>query len=219
MASTRGRPKLTDKTGTTKAQLLDTAELLFAQNGYQGTSVRAIADRAGVNLGGIHYYWRSKEALCKEVLERHLVPILEARHRGLDEVLAAGGSFAELLDASHRPSLTVAGANKKRASAFRKFYGRMMFDPSPEVRSMLATLLDSFAVRFVSLLKEACPTLPDEEFYWRVTFMYGAFLYSHTEHLRTSALWGKAFDRTDTSKGSDYLRHFLTAGMLAAPMR
>jgi AcrR family transcriptional regulator len=219
MASTRGRPKLTDKPGTTKAQLLDTAELRFAQHGYQGTSVRLIADQAGVNLGAIHYYWRTKEALCREVLERRLLPVLEARNRCLDEALAAGASFADLLDASHRPSLMVAGATPRQAASFRKFYGRMLFDPAPEVRAMLASLMDTYAVRFVSLLRNACPTLSDEEFYWRVTFMYGAFLYAHTEYLRTSALWGKAFDRNDTSKAADYLNYFLNAAMQAAPMR
>lgn len=58
----------------TKLALIDAAGELFAGHGFDGTSTRAIAERAGVNLGAIHYHFGSKEALyvaafrhaCKE---------------------------------------------------------------------------------------------------------------------------------------------------------
>ena len=44
-------------------QILEAAENLFAQKGFDGTSVRDIAEEAGVNLAMISYYFGSKEKL------------------------------------------------------------------------------------------------------------------------------------------------------------
>ena len=46
-------------------QIVETAEKLFADKGFDGTSVRDIADAAGVNLAMISYYFGSKEKLLE----------------------------------------------------------------------------------------------------------------------------------------------------------
>ncbi|HUG95016.1 MAG TPA: TetR/AcrR family transcriptional regulator [Pleomorphomonadaceae bacterium] len=48
--------------------LIATARELFARHGYDGTSVRQIADQAGANLGAISYHFGSKEALYAAVV-------------------------------------------------------------------------------------------------------------------------------------------------------
>lgn len=47
----------------TRLKLMLTAGRLFAEHGFDGVSTRMIADTAGVNLGGIHYHFGSKEKL------------------------------------------------------------------------------------------------------------------------------------------------------------
>jgi AcrR family transcriptional regulator len=138
--------------------------------------VRQIADEAGVNLGAIHCYRGSKEARCREALERRLVPVLAERTRRIEVVAEAGAGLAELLHASHRPSLLAGGLREADGEMFRRCNGRMLFDPSPEVRAILASLLDPFACRFVALLHERCPHLTDNAVHWRVILMYGAFV-------------------------------------------
>ena len=49
---------------------MDTAETLFAQKGFSGTSVRDIAQEAGVNVAMISYYFGSKEKLMEVVFEQ-----------------------------------------------------------------------------------------------------------------------------------------------------
>lgn len=46
-------------------QIIQTAEKLFADKGFDGTSVRDIADDAGVNVAMISYYFGSKEKLLE----------------------------------------------------------------------------------------------------------------------------------------------------------
>jgi AcrR family transcriptional regulator len=58
-------------------QLLDTAELLFSQKGFEGTSVRDIAEAAGINTAMISYYFGSKEKLMEAIFERRSMNIKE----------------------------------------------------------------------------------------------------------------------------------------------
>ncbi len=60
-----------------QSQLLDSAELLFSQKGFDGTSVRDIAEAAGINTAMISYYFGSKEKLMEEIFERKSLNIRE----------------------------------------------------------------------------------------------------------------------------------------------
>jgi AcrR family transcriptional regulator len=50
-------------------QIMDAAEQLFAEHGFAGTSVRDIAESAGVNLAMISYYFGSKERLMEAMFD------------------------------------------------------------------------------------------------------------------------------------------------------
>lgn len=54
---------------TKKEQILETSESLFAEFGYDGTSVRMIAQKANINIAMISYYFGSKELLFTELVE------------------------------------------------------------------------------------------------------------------------------------------------------
>jgi AcrR family transcriptional regulator len=56
-----------------QVQIIETAEQLFAVHGYEGTSVRQIADAAGVNLAMISYYFGSKEKLMQALVNLRTV--------------------------------------------------------------------------------------------------------------------------------------------------
>ena len=55
--------------------LLKTAERLFANKGFEGTSVRDIAEEAGVNIAMISYYFGSKEKLMEALFEQRTAEI------------------------------------------------------------------------------------------------------------------------------------------------
>jgi AcrR family transcriptional regulator len=77
----------------TRAQILATALELFRERGYDETTMRAIAEGAGVAVGNAYYYFRSKEHLIQAFYERTHEEHLEAsreilgRERGLRERL------------------------------------------------------------------------------------------------------------------------------------
>src|SRR5438094_9886838 len=69
----------------TKQKILDSAERLFAQHGFEATSLPNIIADANVNLAAIHYHFHSKEALVDAVIIRRLEPINRERLRMLDD--------------------------------------------------------------------------------------------------------------------------------------
>ena len=54
---------------TKREQILEVAEELIAENGFSGTSVRALAAKAGINVAMISYYFGSKEKLFEALVE------------------------------------------------------------------------------------------------------------------------------------------------------
>ncbi|MBP2653968.1 MAG: transcriptional regulator, TetR family [Firmicutes bacterium] len=61
-----------------QTKLLETATTLFAQKGFNGVSVRQLAEAANVNIAAISYYFRGKEGLYQAVLEEQFAPIAAA---------------------------------------------------------------------------------------------------------------------------------------------
>lgn len=62
--------------------LLDAAEAQLVEVGYAGVTVRAVAERAGVNQGLVHYYFGSMDELLLQTLERFTDRLIE-RQRAL----------------------------------------------------------------------------------------------------------------------------------------
>ncbi|MDO4792191.1 MAG: TetR family transcriptional regulator [Buchananella hordeovulneris] len=68
-----------------RAEILLAAEIEFGANGYAATSVRAIANRAGVDAKLVHYYFGTKLELFRAALESAI------DHLGVLQTLTAGG--------------------------------------------------------------------------------------------------------------------------------
>jgi AcrR family transcriptional regulator len=108
------------KAADTKGKILDAAEALFADIGYDAVSMRDVAARARILLGLITYHFRTKEALFEEVIGRRA----EELNRGRREALAllADPTIEEILDAFLRPYLRL----MRTGGSGWHSYGRLM---------------------------------------------------------------------------------------------
>ena len=86
--------KANDDPHGTSARILDAAEDLFAEHGYAGTSTRAIATRARVPFGALHYHWGSKKHLWEAVFKR----LAESTRDTILANLKPGSTMGETLD-------------------------------------------------------------------------------------------------------------------------
>ena len=91
--------------GSTPDRILNAAEELFIELGYAATSLRAIANKASVNLAATNYHFGSKEGLLAAVIHRHIQPVNAERLRRLDilEDNLLPPSLREILEAFFFP--------------------------------------------------------------------------------------------------------------------
>jgi len=54
----------------TKDKIIQVANELFSKNGYEGTSIRDIANKAGANVAAVNYHFNNKQALYWEIFLR-----------------------------------------------------------------------------------------------------------------------------------------------------
>ena len=72
----------------TKDEILKRATELFAQDGYNGVSVRTIARAAGITEGSIYNHYKSKQEILDDILKKHAVE-LEAAMPKSSQLIAA----------------------------------------------------------------------------------------------------------------------------------
>ena len=69
---------------TRREKILDAAEQLFSVRGFEGVSMRMVADAAGVGLGLVTYHFASKDALFEEVISRRAHILNAARLKAIE---------------------------------------------------------------------------------------------------------------------------------------
>ena len=75
---------VTDGRAGTRERILEAAESLFAERGFDSVSLRDITGAAGANVAAVNYHFGSKDNLIDAVIERHATPINQARIAHLD---------------------------------------------------------------------------------------------------------------------------------------
>jgi AcrR family transcriptional regulator len=169
---TTGRP-----TGDTKSRILDAAETLFIECGYEAMSLRQITSRAEVNLAAVNYHFGSKETLIHSMLSRRLDHLNEERLKLLDRfdtLLGERLTCEHVLGAMFIPALRLSRDSRVGGKAFLRLLGRAYTDPSSFIRDFLNGHYASVAVRFFDAFQRALPHLPREELGWRLHFAIGA---------------------------------------------
>lgn len=104
--SPRRRPK-GDKRARTRAALLDAALELTRRDGFEATTLQAIAEHAGMTTGAIYGNFRNRDELFMALAERQWTQIRP--------VFRPGCSFAEMMDAV--ADAVIAAADERRESA------------------------------------------------------------------------------------------------------
>jgi AcrR family transcriptional regulator len=174
----------------TKDRILDTAERLFAEDGVDATSLRAITTSARVNLAAVNYHFGSKEGLIEEVYARRLGPLNRERLARLDAIESEAGAAGPLplepiLVAFLEPAMRM-WASKGAALGVR-LLGRTFAGPDGPARTILMKQFREVAGRFHAALGRALPELDGEDLFWRMFFMVGAMAHtmSAADILRT----------------------------------
>ena len=167
---------------TTKARILDAAEALFMEHGYEATSLRSITATAEVNLAAVNYHFGSKEELFQAVLTRRLDPMNQARVELLTRLEARAEPSPlpceRILMALLIPALKLARDPERGGKDFLRLLGRAYADPAPFIRRFLSEQYAVMIARFKAAFARALPQLPRKELSWRLHFIMGALSYT-----------------------------------------
>ena len=98
-----------------REQLLTIAATLFAEKGFRNTTVRDIADAAGILSGSLYHHFDSKESMVDELL----VPFQEELFGKYDEILASGDDARTKLERAVRVSFEAIDQHPHEVAIFQ----------------------------------------------------------------------------------------------------
>ena len=204
----------------TRTRILDAAEELFMQHGFEGASMRMLTAKAGANLAAVNYHFGSKDALIESVFRRRLDPMNTARIAELDRLeKEAGGrplSPAQIISAFIGASLRMIEDARNGGRNFIRLLGRTYTDPQKPIRALIGQLYAPAMERFKAAFERALPHMPREELIWRMHFMFGTLAYTLAATDTVQLIAGcKAEDRYDAALLEARLTAFLQAGLVA----
>ena len=170
------------KSSATQSRILDAAEALFMEHGFEATSLRQITSVAGVNLAAVNYHFGSKDDLFEAVLTRRLDPMNQERMALLtrfeQDAHPKALSPEKILAAMFIPALRLARDPERGGKDFLRLLGRAYADPAPFIRQFLAEQYAVMIGRFKAAFGRALPHLPKKELSWRLHFVMGALSYT-----------------------------------------
>jgi AcrR family transcriptional regulator len=211
--------KMAPRAETSKEKLIQSAERLFAEHGFDGTSVRDIANLAKVNSALVAYYFGSKEGLLAEVYTRHCEPLKRERARLLTELCPTGTTplLENVLDAFIRPSLQ-AEQGLVEGKSFSRLRAMLSAENSMLLEQLVAQNFDESNRLFVNTLSKCLPDLSKEDIFWRFHFLLGTIYYTATGPHRIRTLSKGKCDPTDPVASRAELIQFAAAGFRAYPV-
>jgi AcrR family transcriptional regulator len=154
----------------TRGQLIEVATGLFAEHGYEGTSIEAVLTAAGVSRGALYHHFAGKEALFTAVIEalseriteqlREVIsgcadPVDAVRTGALSWIDLAGDPVIQRIMLVDAPS--VLGWEQWRAMDEGRTVGAMraMLQAVSDTGRLPAELIDPFAHMILAALDEA----------------------------------------------------------------
>ena len=146
----------------TRERLLEAAEALFADNGYNAVSMRDIARHAKVNLAAAGYHFGSKENLFTESLMRQMRPLNAQRLAKLAELEARKRppTLAEVLDTFARVMIEQAVNDHTSGQRLHRSLSRIFAESDEIAHAVFRKEMLPAAVGFLAAIRRACPDLP-----------------------------------------------------------
>lgn len=165
-----------------KQRLLNAAERLFAERGFDAVSVRDITKLAGSNVSAVNYHFGDREDLISLVITRHVEPVNDERMARLGILEQRKGTaktvpVEEVLDALVRP---LVGAGRKSAlpqALHHKLLGRVFALPPEAWPDAVAERTRQMTGRFMRAFAQSLPSVPAEELVWRMHFVTGGMVH------------------------------------------
>ncbi len=183
-----------------KRRLVEAAEKLFAEKGFEAVVVREITQQAQTNVAAVNYHFGSREGLINLVILRYVGPVSEERLARLDAVerrlVGKVIPLEEVLDALVRPLLGQLCKSELAEQTFYRLLGRIFAASGDGLAEVVEQPLRQVNDRFIKAFGKALPALGEDELLARVHFMNGGLvrLLTHHGQFGAGAMGGAAME-------------------------
>jgi AcrR family transcriptional regulator len=200
--------------GSARERILKVAEQIFAEMGFEGTSLRQIAVNADVPVALVSYHFKNKLGLYREVFK--------VRDPNTGAQRMAGLALAEMEDDPDRRLEMILKAALMPMLSLRKIEGSANFgvllareatDPKSAERGIIQEAFDPTARATIAALKRALPDRSEAEIVWAFQMMIGTMLYIMADTGRSAHLSGGACDPEDVDGTLRFILPLLLRGM------
>lgn len=208
-----GRPE--GKVDNASERILDAAEYEFSQKGYSETSLRVIAQQAGVTQALLSYYFGSKQGLYESVFMRRSQTIVQERELGLAELFATTEKpkVEDVVRAFLRPTLALRETEAGRR--FLHLQARLHTEPLEVSYKLRKAAYTQSTKKYIDAFAKVCPELSAKDVHWKMILMIGAYLYAFSDNHRLDDLAPNICDFKNTHEILEQITKFVSAGIQA----
>uniref|UniRef100_UPI00404785E3 TetR/AcrR family transcriptional regulator n=1 Tax=Vibrio anguillarum TaxID=55601 RepID=UPI00404785E3 len=202
---------------STKEKILDVAEGLFAEHGFNDTSLRAITSKAGVNLASVNYHFGDKKTLVRAVLNRYLEAFMPVVQQALQELNSQDEyQMSEVFESLRTPLRALNDVRPNGTSRFMLLIGRGYTDVQGHLRWFITTRYSDVLSLFTQSVMKANPKLTPETLFWRLHFTLGTCVFTMASSQALAEIAESDFgNQVDAKAVVDLLIPYLAAGVAA----
>jgi AcrR family transcriptional regulator len=167
---------VTDHKHDTKDRLLDAAETLFSQKGFNDVSIRDLAAAADVNVAAVNYHFQGKDNLYQEVIRRRFIIQRDLSLNAIEKVLAESPEKPPLdslirgfVSLNLGEALSPSGGGNFMRSILRELHSQGDHTTPLFFKEMVEPVFMTFS----RALKKARPNLEQEQMSWIIASIIG----------------------------------------------
>jgi AcrR family transcriptional regulator len=198
-------------------RLLDAAEELFCERGFEGTSIRDIAAAAGCNIAAVNYYFGSKDNLYLEVWRRYLGAMREIRIASIEKVMRREDtepSLEELLS-SYADAFVEPLVSGLTAGRFIRLMAREMVDKHLPQNVFVEEMVVPVMAALQRALMRLCPGLDEVNARLAILSVVGQLVHTVCAETMLEHSNNPAVPKFEMAEIVEHIVKFSTAGIRA----
>jgi AcrR family transcriptional regulator len=211
---TQNSPHLTKEARVTRQLLLEAAEVLFAANGFDGTSIRDITTRANRNTAAVNYFFGDKRELYEELFKLRLGEMRESRLKAIEAVMQKKPTLEELFYA-YCVDFLKPFADPQKSQRFMQLFFREM----AESRLPKNMFLDELAAPSLTTMEKAiaviCPNINKHDAMMCVLSLTGQLVHIMQAKVLFEGAQGHSIASIDIDESINHIVKFSVAGIRA----
>jgi AcrR family transcriptional regulator len=214
--TTKRRRTKAEQRAESLEQILDAAEYLFSKKGFDGVTLRDVAQRVGIHTTLLHYYFKDKSALFRTVFERRAGVTSGLRMAALEAYEAEAGDNPTVEGALHAFLDTDLDLYREGGEGWMNYaaFGARISN-TPEGAELMDEYFDPVVLKLVGILKRALPDYSEEDVFWGYHFVTGALMNTLAHTGRIDRLSGGVCHSDDFLAVKKRMAKFMAAGFHA----